>query len=56
LQHHECVVGLAKCHDQSKNPGGTTESGGQTKKEEKIKDLNFGGRTSCSGTNEKLVA
>ena len=37
----------------SKNPDGTTESGGQRRNE---KDLNLNGRISDSGTNGKLVA
>ena len=45
--------GLLDLASPSKNPDDTTKSGGQRRKE---KDLNFDGRISGSGTNEKLVA
>ena len=48
------MSGLLDLASPSKNPDGTTESSGQTKKE---KELNLGGMIlSGSGTNEKLVA
>ena len=46
------MSGLLDLASPLKNPDGTTESGGQRRKE---KDLTFNGRISGSGTNEKLV-
>jgi hypothetical protein len=48
------MSGLLDLASPSKNPDGTTESGGGQRRNEK--DLNLNGRISGSGSNEKLVA